>query len=198
MIVVVGGHSRNIGKTSVVEGLVRSLPEAGWTALKITQHGHGICSAEGEPCGCETDYVHPFAITEETAPSSTDSGRFLAAGAKRAFWVRTPVGQLGEAMPDLRRILAESGNVIVESNSLLNFIVPDLYLIVLDYSVADMKDSTRRFLDRADALVVVGDGKEPPWESIPARWLRAKRTFNVTPGAWVTPELAGFVARKLT
>jgi dethiobiotin synthetase len=49
-IVVVGGHTRNIGKTSVVAGLVRALPEMRWTAFKITQFGHGVCSANGEPC----------------------------------------------------------------------------------------------------------------------------------------------------
>ena len=53
-IVVVGGHSRNIGKTSVVAGLIAALPELRWTAVKITQYGHGICSANGEACDCAT------------------------------------------------------------------------------------------------------------------------------------------------
>ena len=37
-IVVVGGHTRNIGKTSVVAGLISALREFNWTALKITQY----------------------------------------------------------------------------------------------------------------------------------------------------------------
>ena len=45
-IVVIGGHSRSVGKTSVVAGLIAALPELNWTALKITQFGHGICSAD--------------------------------------------------------------------------------------------------------------------------------------------------------
>ena len=44
MLVVVGGHSRNIGKTSVAAGLIRHLRDRQWTALKITQYGHGVCS----------------------------------------------------------------------------------------------------------------------------------------------------------
>ena len=36
MLLVVGGHSRNIGKTSVVEGLIRRFRQKKWTALKIT------------------------------------------------------------------------------------------------------------------------------------------------------------------
>lgn len=79
MLVVVGGHSRNIGKTSVVSGLIRKLRSRKWTALKITQYGHGVCTSKGEPCGCETgtDPEHPFALSEEYEPSDTDSGRFL-------------------------------------------------------------------------------------------------------------------------
>ena len=63
-IVVVGGHSRSVGKTSVVAGLVAAMPERAWTAVKITQYGHGICSADGAPCDCATD-DHSWAITEE-------------------------------------------------------------------------------------------------------------------------------------
>ena len=45
MIVVVGGHTRNIGKTSLAAGIVAAFPEMHWTAFKITQFGHGVCSA---------------------------------------------------------------------------------------------------------------------------------------------------------
>src|SRR5262250_1975439 len=96
MLVVVGGHSRNIGKTSVVAGLIRRLRDRKWTAVKITQYGHGVCSEEGKPCGCQgdADPDHPFALSEEYEPSDTDPGRFLAAGAERSFWLRAPSGEL--------------------------------------------------------------------------------------------------------
>src|ERR1700761_3265082 len=111
-VVVVGGHTRNIGKTSVVAGLVAALPHRHWTAIKITQFGHGVCSANGEPCDCETA-DHTIAISEERDhQSSTDSSRYLAAGATRSFWVRTRQGQLSEAMPRLRALLAEAENAI--------------------------------------------------------------------------------------
>src|SRR5438309_7532024 len=63
-IIVIGGHSRSVGKTSVVAGLIAALPEFHWTALKITQYGHGICSADGQACDCATG-DHSWAITEE-------------------------------------------------------------------------------------------------------------------------------------
>ena len=81
MLVVVGGHSRNIGKTSVVAGLIGALPEARWTAMKITQFGHGVCSVSGASCDCCLAPEHSYAIAQEPQPGPSDTGRFLAAGA---------------------------------------------------------------------------------------------------------------------
>jgi len=172
MLVVVGGHTRNIGKTSIVAGLISALPEIHWTALKITQYGHDVCSTDGEPCECAVaDAEHPFAITEETnGNSGTDTSRFLAAGARRAYWVRTAAGQLGYALPAVRRILEAGEHVIAESNSLLQFIQPDLYLVVLDFGARDFKPTSLHYLDRADALIVIDrDGTQPEWSGVGRR-----------------------------
>jgi hypothetical protein len=194
MLVIVGGHSRNIGKTSVVAGLIHGLSDRKWTALKITQYGHGVCSHHGEACDCETEPDHPFALSEEYEPSRTDSGRFLAAGAERSFWLRTPSGQLNAAAKQVRKILAQHKNVIVESNSLLELAQPDLFLMVLDFRCRDFKASSARFLGRADALVVVGDGSGAPvWENVPRDALEQKRQFHVTPPNYVTREMVEFV-----
>ena len=133
-IIVIGGHSRSVGKTSVVAGLISALREFDWTAVKITQYGHGICSANGEPCDCATA-DHSWAISEERDPSGeSDTSRFLVAGAVQALWARTEQGRLAEAMPALRKRLEGARNVIIESNSVLKFLRPDLYLTVLDPS----------------------------------------------------------------
>ena len=82
--VVIGGHSRSVGKTSVVAGLIAALPAYNWTALKITQYGHNVCSANGAPCDCATA-DHSVAISEEKDRSGdSDTSRFLVAGADHA------------------------------------------------------------------------------------------------------------------
>src|SRR6476620_12356439 len=76
-LIVIGGHSRSVGKTSVVAGLIAALPEFQWTAFKITQYGHGICSANGEACDCATG-DHSWAITaEKNRAADSDTSRFL-------------------------------------------------------------------------------------------------------------------------
>ena len=200
MLVVVGGHSRNIGKTSVMAGLIAALPELHWTAIKITQYGHGVCSSEGEACECApVDPAHPYAISEEVARSTgTDTSRFLAAGARRSYWVRTAIGQLGYAVPAVQRILAGSEHAIVESNSILQFFRPDLYLVVVDFAVEDFKQTSLAYLDRADALIVIDRKIEHPhWSGVARRLWRTKKRFYVQPPQYATEAMAALVRGRL-
>lgn len=192
MLVVVGGHSRNIGKTSVVCGIISALPDRKWTAIKVTQYGHGVCSHAGEPCECQ-DPVHPVAISRETGVDpGTDSGRFLSAGAVQSYWVRTAVGGLAEAMPRLRRILEAAENTIVESNSILRFVKPDLCLMVVDGAVNDFKETSLRFLDRASVLVRTSPAPLV-WSTVPDSLL-AKKPAIFAPGPdYRSPELIELV-----
>jgi hypothetical protein len=192
-IVVIGGHSRNVGKTSVVAGLIAALREYHWTALKITQYGHGVCSRDGESCHCATD-DHAWAISEEKDRSGeSDTSRFLVAGAVRAWWVRTEQGRLAEAVPTIRRRLAESENVILESNSILKFVRPDLYLTVLDPATADFKRSSQEFLDQADAVILHASDSTPAWTGVSLRPAAGRPIFEIHPPEYVTPEIVEFV-----
>ena len=198
-IVVIGGHSRSVGKTSVVVGLISALPEYDWTAVKITQYGHGVCSANGAPCDCATA-DHTWAITEETdRGGESDTSRLLVAGAERALWVRTEQGRLAEAMPALRERLAPSRNVMVESNSVLKFLRPDLYLTVLDPGTEDFKTSAREFLDRAGAVIlhdVSGTGRSA-WQSVSLKPVAERPVFRIAPPPYVTPEIVEFVRNSV-
>jgi hypothetical protein len=196
-LVVVGGHSRNVGKTSVVGGLVCALRDFRWTAVKITQYGHGICSAKGEACEC-ANADHSWAISEERDRSGeSDTSRFLLAGAERVFWVRTEQGHLAEAMPTLRRRLEGAANVILESNRVLKFLRPDLYLTILDPETADFKASAREFLDRAHAVVLHNRVGTPAWQSVSLKPIAHRPVFRITPPDYVTPEIIEFVRSRL-
>src|SRR5271155_2576026 len=198
-VVVVGGHSRSVGKTSVVASLIARLPERHWTACKITQFGHGFCSANGEPCDCQTD-EHTIAISAERDPNTgTDSARFLAAGARRSLWVRTRMGHLADAMPRIRKEMEAAENMIFESNSVLQFLRPDLYLTVLDHGTADFKDSARLYLDRADAVLLREPGLklEPRWTGVAGKLIEDKPRFVIGPPDYMSDAVVEFVRRAL-
>ena len=199
MLVVVGGHSRNLGKTSLVAGLIRKFRGRNWTAVKITQYGHHVCDNHDTHCGCEAEPGAPFALTEEYEPGNTDSARFLAAGAGRALWLRTPAGQLPLAAGTIQKILHQNENVIMESNSVVELVRPDLFLMMLDFGCADFKPSSLRFMDRADAFVVLDRGINIPlWNDLACgRWDLQPR-FPVKPPRYLSPAVADFVSSRLS
>ena len=198
-VIIVGGHTRSIGKTQLVCDLIAASPEENWIAGKITQYGHGVCAQNGENCDCAPE-EHVCAISWEKRPSETDSGRFLAAGARRSFWLRTKQGFLAEGMPLLRKELNDlhdsdqrrPARIILESNTLLQFLKPSLYLVVLDASKGDFKDSARLQLDRASAFVLrqpllAGNKADRP--GLPLQLMRGKPQFVQREGEAVPPAL---------
>ena len=216
-LIVVGGHTRSIGKTQLVCDLIAALGEANWIAGKITQYGHGVCATNGHDCDCAPT-EHILALDWEADPATgTDSARFLQAGAARSFWLRTKQGYLAEGMPVLREALRavasesspgldqnDSGgsNLIIESNSLLQFVKPSLYVTVLDAAREDFKDTARMALDRADVLVFRrglddGDLTRPPWLALPAQLLRTKPSFLQREGEPLPEPLFQLVKRIL-
>lgn len=208
-VIVVGGHTRSIGKTQLVCDVIRAFPRANWIAGKITQYGHGVCAQNGNNCDCAPD-EHVCAIEwEAQSQSGTDSARFLAAGAKRSFWLRTKQGFLGEGLPlmrdALRQTLPETGQdsppLILESNSLLQFLKPTLYFAVIDPAREDFKDSARVALDRADALVLRGSmeapAAAPSWIKLPVNLLRTKPSVSQREGEPLPEPLHVLIERAL-
>lgn len=189
-VIVVGGHTRSIGKTQLVCDVIAAFPDANWIAGKITQYGHGVCAQNGENCDCAPT-EHVCALDWEThSDTGTDSARFLAAGARRSFWLRTKQGFLAEGLPLLRTALRQIGAdekgeaipLILESNSLLQFLKPSLYFAVVDPAKEDFKESARVALDRADALVLRGSpdllSSSPGWTQLRSRLLRQKPSVS--------------------
>lgn len=141
MILVVGAHSRNVGKTSIICSILKGTPEIPWTAVKISANRRSVGG------GLE--------ISEQLETGGdADSDRYLAAGADRAFWLRAADSRMDEAARQLKRLAFDGGHLIVESNRIVEHLEPDLYLLALDFSVEDFKDSARRLCSRADGYVV--------------------------------------------
>jgi|SRR5215469_18198025 len=184
-IVVVGGQSRNVGKTSVVEGLIRGLPEMRWTAIKV------------EPCG-ETGGLAVAVGEENDTASGKDSSRYLAAGAVRSLWVRTRTGDLTVAIPRIRKELEAAENALIESNSILRFLRPDIYLSVIDPVLGDLKESARLYLDRADAVLVPeGIVVGPEGKDVVLRLAEGIALLTMRPPVYVTSEILEFVRVRI-
>lgn len=192
-IIVVGGSSRGAGKTALVCGLIAALPEFRWTAVKITAHDHG----------------HHTPIWEETQPGEeTDTGRYLAAGASRAF-LATPPTQGEAPEPDLPSVLDElwpnfgrGTNLIFESNSVVHHVRPNVCLMIQAVSKRELplperKPSFIAALNHADAMVSLSIADEfipdglclPGQEPKPIFHLEALEHISPPMLAWLRPRL---------
>jgi hypothetical protein len=141
-ILVVGGSHRGVGKTALVCGLMGALPEYKWIAIKITSHDHGL----------------PATVWEEMqAGQGTDTARYMSAGAMRAFLITASDGEIKERLAELERMVGPDDSVIYESNRVVDFIKPDLFLLVDDPGAEQAaKLSFMRVASVADAMVSQG------------------------------------------
>src|SRR5579862_5177654 len=149
-IIVVGGQAKDVGKTTLVCNIVSAFRERGWTAVKISDHRHDVsdCKLLAEGSG--------WCIREQLERDDTsDTARYLRAGSMRALLVQAEEGALRNAVAALHPFL--SGNAIIESNRAVEFLSPDLFLLMVD-AERDLKPSAQSQLQRADALVWRGPG----------------------------------------
>lgn len=150
--IVVGGHSRGVGKTALVVCLVRALGDARGlhrvVTVKVSAHRHG----RDEDLLIEEDHVES---------STTSTGRCLQSGAQRAFLVRCPDERLPEAASFVRELVRDGWHVVVESNRISGLVAADATLFVVSSAIADWKASSDACLSRADAVVLAPDTSVP-------------------------------------
>jgi len=186
-IVIVGGQARKVGKTSVITALIAALPGYDWTAIKITPHEH------------KPPVDQPFTVSEELYTSTaTDTGRYLAAGATKALLLSVGHARLVDAMPHLQRAISCAKNVMIESNSIVEHLRPDVYMVVVDPAITVTKESVLRYLPQANAVVIAPKGKDRDLPNEIEQIIKGKIRFEVSPPTYVTKELTEFVRRHLT
>lgn len=135
-IIGIGGAHSGAGKTAYASWLLRHL--RGWGAIKYTRTAL---------------YVSLIDDHETLSESDKDTRRFLDAGAERVLWVQSPPSELGEVLPLAVERLSDLKGIIVEGNSAIEFLRPDIILFIFGSDSAELKESARGLLSRADAIV---------------------------------------------
>jgi len=139
-MVMIGGNSRNAGKTTLACNIIRKLSfiqEV--TALKVTsirpgesdKHGHHI---EATFSG--------FTITEElNLESHKDTSAMLQAGASRVFYIRTEDTFAAQAIQSFLSTYNRNYPLVCESRSLRRVLIPGLFLMMMrDLESGSSKD----------------------------------------------------------
>jgi hypothetical protein len=169
--VVVAGHSRGVGKTTVIEEILRSQVRRRWAAVKVSSHRH-----------CGPDEVRPLVERSWFADPRTQTGRYLIAGADRSYLCRTPSARLLETARFIRELPIAGFDVIVESNRIVDFLEPDVVLFVVAPLVADWKASSGVALPRTHAFVVRDPREDAALEAVRALEAKGRIGFAIGHG----------------
>lgn len=145
-VVTVSGSGGGCGKTLMVERLLRAMPDAAAVKVQATETGAPELVEEKDP----------------GANRRKDTGRYLAAGARRAYLLR---GRASGLLEIAQKLVSEAGTrvVIFETNALATKLTPDLSFFVEGEQDKPGADRCRR---AAEVIVKVA-----PAEG----WRRAER-----------------------
>ncbi len=153
-VVAVSGFSSNVGKTTLVCVLLRALP--GWEAIKLTRGHYRSCGRDPAGC-CVSDLLRDEPVVrsgrEANYQVGKDTGRFWDAGAANVHWVIVKDDQVESGINEaLARV--KSDGVIIEGNSFLDYVKPDLAVMCARSEGGKVKPSARRALTRSDLVYI--------------------------------------------
>jgi len=116
-------------------------------------------------------------------------------------------GRMAAALPRIEALVAGAPFVLVEGNEILGHVPVDFRVMVLNYGVEDFKESARRLLPLADALVAVRARADaasvpapPPWERFVVETVQANGIplFETDDPKAVPPALVGLLRARLS
>lgn len=186
-LIMVGGQTKDVGKTTLVCNIIAAFPQFRWTAVKFTRHFHLPENSRLLVKGKD------YSFWEQTSAGNTsDTARYVSAGAECALLIQVADGKMKEACTAVHKELSPRTHILVESSGAAEFLSPDLYLMVLDSAKSDFKYSAREMLGDVDGFILREAGGEVPRE------LQAhqKPSYRSMPDR-LDPALAVVVARVL-
>lgn len=153
-VIAVSGFSSNVGKTTLVCELLRRLP--GWEAIKLTRGHYRSCGRDPHAC-CVSDLIRDEPVIRSGRDGNYEAGkdtaRFWDAGATNVHWVIVKDDQVEQGIKQaLSRV--KSAGVIVEGNSFLNYIEPDIAVMCARSDGGTVKQSARDALTKTDVLYI--------------------------------------------
>ncbi len=139
IIGVAGAHS-GAGKTVYASLILRRFAE--WGAIK--------CTKTGLYCSLVDD-------RETLMEEGKDTRRMIDAGAERVLWVQSPPSDLGDVLPMAVGRLSDLKGIVVEGNSAIEFLSPDIIIFIFGSDARKIKADARDILHKADVVVFEGD-----------------------------------------
>ncbi len=154
IIIGIGGAHSGAGKTTIASLILKRLK--GWGAIKYTKNSL-YCSITDD-----------LKILSE---KGKDTKRLLDSGAEKVLWVQSSFSELEEVLPMAVEMLSHLKGVLIEGNSAIEILEPDIVIFVSGIETGKSKKSSEKILRMADVIIF---DKEPP-QGIPKNAKRFRR-----------------------
>ncbi len=172
-IIGIGGVRSNSGKTTIASALLKLLtdktfiPSAEMEDKKLCScHLMNLKSIKrwGAIKYTKTDFYSSVIDDPEILNErDKDTQRLIEAGAEEVLWVQSPVEDLHEVMPLVLDRLSHLEGIIIEGNSAIDFVKPDVILLISIRNESEIKASAWNILKNADILIISDDSPLMPF-----------------------------------
>ncbi len=143
--IVVSGQASKVGKTTLVEEIIKNLCG---DILTIK-------------CAVSDEQINPIISIEEkiNKNKNKDTGRYLKAGSNKAIFIKTKRENLKKSLDDIKNEIKDYDYLIYEGNNVLDFINADL-IIFLKNKLLERKYSADKAESRSDIILDKSNEKE--------------------------------------
>jgi len=175
-IIGVGGSCSNSGKTTIACSLLNFFKKGG-----SKQQGRekniqdAVDPAFTEACS-QSDGFQKWGAVKYTktelyaslvddraslSQKDKDTGRYIGAGADEVLWVKSPPRELGEVLSVAMDRLSWLDGLIVEGNSVIEFLNPDIVIFIFGNKKTLWKTSIERLVGISDIIVYENESDLP-------------------------------------
>ena len=153
-IITISGAYSGVGKTRTAELLLKKLK--GWSALKVTVAHKDTCPTHRD-CGACDELNSEFSIISDKniiEQKGKDTQRLKRAGAKEVLWLKARPRALRKAIKKSISLFKKAKGLIIESNSALKYLKPDLAIFVRREN-STLKPSAKEIYNKVDLVITL-------------------------------------------
>jgi molybdopterin-guanine dinucleotide biosynthesis protein MobB len=146
-IIGIGGAHSAVGKTSLAAAIIRHLSQ------------HPTYPFGKKPCLGAVKYtrteLYASLIEDEAVikQEDKDTARLSTAGAEKVLWVKSPREELEEPLSLALSKLADLDCIVIEGNSAIEFVKPDIVIFIFGESKENTKISAEALVRQADIFI---------------------------------------------
>lgn len=168
-IIGIGGVKSGSGKTTIASAILKLLTAKGSFSAQEKQdkssqpHGasaHFTANLKSKKRWGAIKYTKTefySSITDDPEilnEHGKDTQRLIESGAQEALWVQSPAGDLYEVMPMAIDRLYHLEGILIEGNSAIEFVNPDITILVSIGDSQEIKPSAWTILENADIVII--------------------------------------------